>query len=160
MVAEIETDKVTIEAKSPHSGTIKAIHVEEGQTVEVGGAFFSIVVGVGEAGATVAAPAAAVPAASAAAAEPATSSMRVHPSGKRSLISFPKNRKEMAMSRAKAAAAAAAPAASAPAAKKAPVTPPPAGTIAYADLPLRFQRPLISEEEMEAIMTGGATRTW
>ena len=30
-------DKVTIEAKSPAAGTIKAIHIEEGQTVEVGG---------------------------------------------------------------------------------------------------------------------------
>jgi len=48
MVAEVETDKVTVEAKSPHSGTITAIHVEEGQTVEVGGKFFSIDIGVGE----------------------------------------------------------------------------------------------------------------
>ena len=49
MVAEIETDKVTVEAKSPHAGTITAMHVEVDQTVEVGGKFFSIAVGVGEA---------------------------------------------------------------------------------------------------------------
>merc|ERR1719271_2411265 len=49
MVAEIETDKVTIEAKSPHAGTIKQIYVEVGQTVEVGKPFFSIAVGQGEA---------------------------------------------------------------------------------------------------------------
>ena len=48
MVAEIETDKVTIEAKSPEAGTIKAIHVEVGQTVEVGAAFFTLAPGVGE----------------------------------------------------------------------------------------------------------------
>jgi 2-oxoglutarate dehydrogenase E2 component (dihydrolipoamide succinyltransferase) len=51
LVAEIETDKVTIEAKSPEAGTITAIHVEEGQTVEVGAPFFSLAVGVGEASA-------------------------------------------------------------------------------------------------------------
>ena len=55
-------DKVTIEAKSPHAGTIKAIHVEVGQTVEVGGKFFAIAVGVGDAAAAAAAPTAAAPA--------------------------------------------------------------------------------------------------
>ena len=59
-------DKVTIEAKSPAAGTIKAIHIEEGQTVEVGGKFFSLAVGVGEAPAAAAPKAEAAPAAAAA----------------------------------------------------------------------------------------------
>eukprot|EP00964_Phaeocystis_antarctica_P159318 scaffold130301_cov51-Phaeocystis_antarctica.AAC.1 len=48
-VAEIETDKVTVEAKSPHAGTIKEIFVAVDDTVEVGKPFFSLEVGVGEA---------------------------------------------------------------------------------------------------------------
>ena len=64
------TDKVTIEAKSPAAGTIKAIHVEVGQTVEVGSKFFALAVGQGEPSAAAApkaeaAPAAAAPAAAA-----------------------------------------------------------------------------------------------
>ncbi|KAL3927904.1 MAG: hypothetical protein SGPRY_002619 [Prymnesium sp.] len=47
VVAEVETDKVTVEARSPDAGTITAIHVEEGATVEVGAPFFSLDVGVG-----------------------------------------------------------------------------------------------------------------
>ena len=58
MVAEIETDKVTIEAKSPEAGTITAIHVAVDQTVEVGKPFFSLAVGQGQAAAA-SAPAAA-----------------------------------------------------------------------------------------------------
>ena len=160
MVAEIETDKVTIEAKSPHAGTIKAIHVEVGQTVEVGKPFFSIAVGVGEA---TAAPAAAAAAPAAAAAAPAATPAvvaavaaagRVHPSGKRSLISFPP-RGAAAMAAQTAAKLAAASAGKVASAK--PVhAPPPPGTIAQADLPLRFQRKAVTEEEMDAVMMGGA----
>jgi len=73
-VAEIETDKVTIEAKSPHAGTIKEIFVAEGDNVEVGANFFSVDVGVGEASAAppaaAPAPAAEAPAAAPAAAPP------------------------------------------------------------------------------------------
>ena len=61
-------DKVTIEAKSPHAGTIKKVYVEIGQTVEVGNPFFSIAVGEGEATVAVPAAAAAAPAAEPAAA--------------------------------------------------------------------------------------------
>jgi len=56
-VAEVETDKVTVEVKSPEAGTIKDMHVAEGDTVEVSGKFFSLTVGVGE-------PSAAAPASS------------------------------------------------------------------------------------------------
>ena len=60
-------DKVTIEAKSPAAGTIKAIHVEVGQTVEVGKPFFTLGVGEGEPAAAAAPPKAdAAPAAAAA----------------------------------------------------------------------------------------------
>jgi len=47
VVAEVETDKVTVEVRSPASGTIKAMHVEEGATVLVGEKFFTLAVGVG-----------------------------------------------------------------------------------------------------------------
>ena len=87
-------DKVTIEAKSPHAGTIKKVYVEIGQTVEVGNPFFSIAVGEGEATVAVPAAAAAAPAAepAAAAAAPAVAAAapaaagRIHPSGKPSLV--------------------------------------------------------------------------
>lgn len=160
MVAEIETDKVTIEAKSPHAGTIKAIHVEVGQTVEVGKPFFALAVGVGEARvASNAAPsagsAAAEPVAAAAAAPVnAMSEGRVHPSGRASLIRFPARGASAAILEAtRRAAATAAP-------KKPPPMPVPVGTIAHAELPLRFRRKDISPEEMEAVMTGGADYTW
>ena len=163
-------DKVTIEAKSPHAGTITKIYVDIGQTVEVGGPFFAIAVGEGEATAAAApAAAAAAPAADAAptaaptvsAAASASGATRVHPSGKPSLICFPP-RGKLAVLAAQAAAAQAAAGPSAASAPKAaaPRAPPPAGTIAYEDLPARFRRPAISEEEMEAIMSGGATQTW
>jgi len=50
VVAEIETDKVTVEARSPAAGTITAVHVEEGANVLVGAQFFSLAVGLGEPG--------------------------------------------------------------------------------------------------------------
>ena len=170
-VAEIETDKVTIEAKSPQAGTIAAFHVDVGETVEVGGKFFTLTLG-GEApppsptadaaAAPAGRPAApAAPAASPAAAAPSlafSGAGRVHPSGKPSLIRFPP-RGAAAIAAAKVAAA------SAPAvAAKAPPRPvavaPRAGTISYDDLPERFKRPIISEEEMLAVETGGADFTF
>ena len=57
---------MTIEAKSPAAGTITAIHVEEGQTVEVGAKFFSLAAGVGEAPTAAAPKADAAPASAAA----------------------------------------------------------------------------------------------
>ena len=39
---------MTVEVRSPAAGTVKAIHVEEGATVEVGGKFFTLAVGEGE----------------------------------------------------------------------------------------------------------------
>ena len=57
VVAEVETDKVTVEARSPHAGTIKELFVAEGDTVTVGAKFFSLAVGEGAAAAA-AAPAA------------------------------------------------------------------------------------------------------
>lgn len=42
IVARIETDKVTVDILSQHSGVIKKYFAEEGDTVEVGGDFFEI----------------------------------------------------------------------------------------------------------------------
>ena len=151
---------MTIEAKSPQAGTISAIHVEVGQNVEVGQPFFTLSLS-GDAPPPPAAPtAAAEPTAAApstaAAAEPSSQvSARIHPSGKRSLISFPKRGPGGAAARNLAAAKAP----SAPTAAK-PAKPPPAGTIAYGDLPLRFRMPEISEEEMDCIDNGGAGHTF
>ncbi|KAL1523506.1 hypothetical protein AB1Y20_018444 [Prymnesium parvum] len=49
VVAEVETDKVTVEVRSPAAGTISALHVEEGATVQVGAKFFTLLPGEGEA---------------------------------------------------------------------------------------------------------------
>jgi pyruvate dehydrogenase E2 component (dihydrolipoamide acetyltransferase) len=161
-----QTDKVTIEAKSPQAGTIAAIHVEVGQTVEVGGKFFTLTPG-GEAPAAAAAAAptaaaadtAAAPAAPAAAAAAAATAARIHPSGRPSLISFPPRG---AAAAAAAPASPAAPAAAAAAPIKPPpaAKPPPVGTISYDELPLRFRPKEISEEEMAAIESGGADVTF
>ena len=40
------------------------------------------------------------------------------------------------------------------------LSPVPRSTIAYADLPLRFRRKPIEEDEMEAVMMGGAGYTF
>jgi len=99
VVAEVETDKVTVEARSPHAGTIKELFVAEGDTVTVGAKFFSLAVGEGAAAAA-AAPAAeaAAPAAEAPPAAPAAAPPPPPPAAAAAL-----------------AAAAAAPAAAAPA---------------------------------------------
>ena len=166
LVALVETDKVTVEVRSPAAGTITALMTEVEATVLVGADLLEIDVGVGEAGGdTVAAAAESTPAAPAAPAAAATSPWpapanasrmaRIHPSGKPSLMTFPPR------GAAAAAAATAAAVANAPTSTKLPppkpkVETPRAGTIAYSELPARFRRPLISGEEMEAIQTGGA----
>ena len=41
-MANIETDKVTVEIKSPNAGVISKFHVSEGDNLDVGKAFFDI----------------------------------------------------------------------------------------------------------------------
>jgi len=167
LIALVETDKVTVEVRSPAAGTITALMTEAEATVLVGADLLEIDVGVGEAGgdtipatteSTPAAPAA--PAAAAAASPwpaPANASRmaRIHPSGKPSLMTFPL-RGDAAAAAATAAANASAPTAANIPPPKPKVEPPRVGTIAHSELPARFRRQLISEEEMEAIQMGGA----
>ena len=181
MVAEIETDKVTIEAKSPQAGTITAIHVEVGQTVEVGNKFFTLALG-GDAppppapeaakvpmsapvapAAAPAAPTAAAAAAPAAAPSLAFSggSNRVHPSGKPSLMRFPLRGAAEAAARSVDANLANTVWEYAMKGRTQPIIAAPLGTgISYDDLPARFKPKPISEEEMLAIETGGADFTF
>lgn len=42
VVAVIETDKVNVDIRSPHSGVITKYFAEEGDTVEVDASFFEI----------------------------------------------------------------------------------------------------------------------
>jgi len=157
VLAMVETDKVTVEVRSPAAGTVTALLTGPDETVLVGAEFIEIDVGVGQPGAAadgVAAPAPAM-APSPVAAAPAISNTRIHPSGKPSLISFPPRgvaAVAAAASRPPPAAAAMAPAAAPTAVSK----PPPGGVIAYADLPARFRRQPLSPEEMDAIDMGGA----
>ena len=155
VVIAVETDKVTIEIRAPAAGTLTAVLAKPDETVIVGEDLLEIDVGVGSPGA--ASPAASA-AASAADAPPAvapppaaapSSPARVHPSGRPSLINF----RSAAPADTPAAAPAAAPQ---PAAAAAPSTPtaPPAGLASA--LPARFQRKLLSAEEMEAVEMGGA----
>jgi len=83
-----------------------------------------------------------------------TTSVRIHPSGRPALISFPP-RGEAAIAAAKAAEAVAGPAAQM-SARFDDAKPSPPGTIAYTDLPARFRPKLISDEEIEAVEMGGA----
>ncbi|SOH92629.1 2-oxoglutarate dehydrogenase E2 component [Monaibacterium marinum] len=62
MIAELETDKVSVEVPAPQAGTITAIHIAEGDTVAAGGILAAM-----SSGGAAAAPAAAAPAAPAAA---------------------------------------------------------------------------------------------
>lgn len=41
-VASVETDKVTVEIKSPTAGLITKLHVKEGQNLEVGRPLFDV----------------------------------------------------------------------------------------------------------------------
>jgi len=61
-LVELETDKVTVEVPSPSAGTLEAIKVEAGQTVNVGAILGSVAAGAGPAK-SAAKPAAAAPAA-------------------------------------------------------------------------------------------------
>jgi pyruvate dehydrogenase E2 component (dihydrolipoamide acetyltransferase) len=69
-LVEVMTDKASVEIPSPRTGTIAALHAEEGALVPVGTVIVSITVAEAAAGTTPAAPAAPAPAAAAAA--PAT----------------------------------------------------------------------------------------
>ena len=69
-LVELETDKVTVEVPSPSAGTLEAIKVEAGQTVNVGAVLGSVAAGAGLAKGA-AKPAAAAPAAAKPAAAPA-----------------------------------------------------------------------------------------
>lgn len=101
--AEVETDKVTVEIRSPQAGTIKAIHVEVGATVEVGSKFYSLAVGEGEP----AAPAAEAPAPAAAAPAPSAAPSSAPPPPKPAAPAPPKATAPLAPSKAAAPAAAA-----------------------------------------------------
>ena len=172
-LASVETDKVTVEVKSPASGTITALFYAPDDNVIVGTDFVEIDVGVGEAGAsapaTPAAPASAPPAAAAPAAAAVTAAspegaVRIHPSGRPSLMAFPKRGAARAAARAAAAftpgattATTATSAALQPRFGDAAAAP---GAVSYTQLPARFKRPPISEEEMEAVDSGGASVVW
>lgn len=45
IVAEVETAKATVELPTPHAGTVSALHVDEGEEVEVGTPVLSVEVG-------------------------------------------------------------------------------------------------------------------
>lgn len=148
MIASVETDKVTVEVRAPAAGTITQLFAKVDDTVIVGGDFMEIDVGVGEA---TAAAAAAPPAAAGSSAAPAPSAaaaragLRQHPGGKASLISFPP-RGALAMLAATPAPTPNTAAAAAPGPKRTVGI----GTFSIARLPM-------SDEEMEAVMTGGAS---
>ena len=173
-LAEVETDKVTVEVKAPASGTITKWFFAVDDTIEVGADLIEIDLGIGEGSAAVAAPppptaAAAVDEAAAAATAPAASpssvpasaasaasTVRYHPSGRPSLMTFPpRGAARAALRAASPSVPASTPIAAALSARfgeeKAV-----AGAILYTELPARFHRPRLSEEEMDAIDSGGA----
>jgi 2-oxoglutarate dehydrogenase E2 component (dihydrolipoamide succinyltransferase) len=165
VLAMVETDKVTVEVRSPAAGTITALMAAPDDNVLVGADFVEIDVGVGEATASAAAPASSAEATGAAKTEPSgpgaatITASRVHPSGKPSLISFPpRGAAELAVSAAPAQSPrAAATSPSQAAIKSTATTAASAGSaMSYVDLPARFKRQQMSEEEMECVDAGGA----
>ena len=161
----VETDKVTVEVRSPAAGTITALLAAPDDNVLVGADFIEIDVGVGDASASVTSPASSAKPAGAAKPEPSSpapavlSASRVHPSGKTSLIAFPPRG-------AAATVAAAAPLQPREAAASSPQQASFASAgasavsqgsgMSYVDLPARFKRQPLSEEEMECVDAGGA----
>ena len=170
LVAMVETDKVTVEVRSPAEGTVTQFLAGIDDTVIVGSDFMEIDVGVGQPGAAASptaaatateAPASSAPASGSGAGAPA--GVRVHPSGKPALISFPPRGAAALSAAAAPAQAATAGAAAAQPIQKPSITPPkpsPAGTISYADLPARFRPQPLSMEEQECVEMGGAGYTF
>lgn len=165
MVASVETDKVTVEVRAPAAGTITKLFASVDDTVIVGTDFMEIDVGVGEASAAAPAAAAASPAVAAAPPEAAAStsltgvyqfgrSTRNHPGGRPSLMKFPPRGAAAAAAAAAAPAQSAAPAAAKPAGRAAPKVS--VDTVRANELPAKFRRPRMSEEEMDAVNMGGA----
>jgi len=159
--AVVETDKVTVELRSPAAGTVTSILAKVDETVIVGDDMIEIDVGVGSPGAEAAAPAteAAEPAAATqipAAVAPLASG-RVHPSGKQSLIRF----RSQAPASEPAAALAMPPKPASPPPGPAPSPPRKAPSLGLDEpLPERFRRLPMSDEEMDAVDSGGAGYTF
>lgn len=176
VLATVETDKVTVDVRSPAAGTIKTWFTEAGQTVIVGDDFVEIDVGVGDASSAASSEAAPEPAPAPAAEEASNTTAalplvdgHIHPSGNPSLIRFRSAIPPPGTPTAPPAAAPPAPAAPTPAAPAAasPARAPPTSKVGAkgpaldpAELPARFRRPPISEEEMECINSGGADKLW
>lgn len=158
VIASIETDKVTVEVRSPAEGKITAIFSKPDENVLVGADFIEIDVGVaGSAGGEVqtpppsaAAETTATDTANISAAAP--SSRRTHPSGRSSLIGFPPRGALAAMASAPSPAATPSATAAPPAAAQAQTL----SATSVDQLPERFRKLPISEEEMECIDMGGA----
>lgn len=173
VLVSIETDKVTIDVRSPEAGELKALFAKMGDTVVVGADLFELALGsggsAGPAPTEAAAPSAPTPPAAApqtpASARGSAPPLRVHPSGNPSGIRFIGRRgaapPEPAQSTAasKAGTAPAAPPTKA-AAPSAPVAAPgplaPLWTAEDEANLSRYPRLGLSEAEMRAIDSGGA----
>lgn len=80
IVCEVETDKAVAEINCPHAGTVKAVHISEGDSIAVGAPLISIETIVGASAAPAAsAPAAPAPAATATSTKPATAPSSAKP---------------------------------------------------------------------------------
>ena len=157
--------QVTVEVRAPASGTLTAILAQKEDTLIVGEDLLEIDVGVGSKGTAVSAPPAAPPAeragapASAAATptiERTASGVRVHPSGKPSLIRFRSGGPEASAALSPAVPATAAVGKSA-AAQKAPAAK--ASPLAHVGVRVDWEPPRLqmSSEEMECVDSGGAS---
>ena len=169
LLAMVETDKVTVEVRSPAAGTITALFADIDDNLVVGADLLEIDVGVGQPGVSTAVSAPASSSSLETAPSPtatqahstasksesavAVKHIRIHPSGKPSLMSFPARGATVSKAMPSQAHDAATP-------RYDDSKPSPLGTIPYMELPLRFRRSLITEEEIEAIELGGAGVTF
>ncbi len=167
VLAVVETDKVTVDVRSPAAGTLTAFFASVNDTVIVGNDLLEIDVGVGEPAApspAAAAPVADAPPAAVAAADSALQAARVHPGGKPSQIRF-RLARAGAPAEAEPSSPAAPPAAPPAQSSSAPAQKPAklgksAVAQAAADLPARFQRLPMGDEEMDCVDSGGVGFTW
>lgn len=170
VVALIETDKVTVEVRSPAAGTVTAFFANANDNVLVGADLIEIDVG-STTGAVAAAPAPAAESTDSSTPTPSpiasNTAARIHPGGKPSLISFPKRGALTQQASAPLAPIPATPPAGATSpSPSSPQTVPtkkmekPSTGVPPDQLPERFRRPLLSSEEMDAIDSGGADYTF
>ncbi len=156
VVVVIETDKVSVDIRAKHAGVLVEQYAAVDDNVEVGAKLLKIDTTATPSATPAAAPApkAAAPAAAASSPPPPPPSADHHAGARKPLIKF--LGKRSLLGKGGSAALTKSPSAAAPAVRYEDIKGTP-GALTFAELPPMYGRPVLSEAEMEAIESGGAT---